>query len=333
MSESRLRYIQCGLGPIGCGIVRAAAGNPRLELVGAVDLAPDKVGKDVAEVADLPQSTGVTIVASMDEAPEADIVLHSTASHLPQIGPMLKRFIEMGLDCISTAEELTWPWLRAPELADELDALAQEKGVRLLGSGINPGFVMDVLPMLLTLPCGRVDKVIARRIVDTGTRRPQLQAKTGITLTEREYRERAEKGAVGHVGLPESVALLAAGLGWPWDEVTETIEPILTNEPVDTHHFSVREGHVIGGRQTAVCIADGVERIRLELEMSAGASDPHDAVEIEGDPSFSLRIDGGIPGDQATPAVVINIVDSLMAAKPGLLTAKDVIVPRWQVRS
>ena len=332
MATDAIRYIQCGLGPIGCGIVRAAAEQPGLQLVGAVDVAAGKMGRDVAEIAGLDQPTGVTVCGSIHDAPPAEVILHSTASHLPQIGPQLRQFIDAGLNCISTAEELTWPWLRAPEVADELDALAKEKGVRLLGSGINPGFVLDLLPMLLTVPCRQVDRVVARRVVDTGTRRPQLQAKTGITLTEREYRERAARGAIGHVGLPESVALLAAGLGWSWDDVSETIEPVIAEHPADTHHFSVREGHVLGGRQVAVAMEDSDERIRLELEMYAGAPDPHDEVVIEGKPSFRVRIDGGIPGDEATPACVINAIPSVLAAPPGLLTAKDIVVPRWQTK-
>jgi len=330
LTERPTTYIQCGLGPTGCGIVRAAAERPWLRLVGAIDIAPDKVGRDVADVAGLAQLTGVLVRDSLRDLPPADLVLHSTASHLRQVGPLLRQFVERGLSCLSTAEELTWPWLSSPDLAEELDALARQRGVRLLGAGINPGFVLDLLPMLLTVPCREVAAVRARRIVDTARRRPQLQARTGIGLTEREYRLRAAKGAIGHVGLRESVALLASGLGWSPEAVTETIEPVIADEPTETHHFMVRRGQVLGSRQVAEGTVGGTERIRLELALYAHAPDAHDEVQLVGSPSFTVRIDGGIPGDEATPAVVINVIPSLLAAPPGLLTAKDIVVPRWQ---
>jgi hypothetical protein len=325
-----IRYVQCGLGPIGCGIVRAAAERPWLTLVGAVDIAPDKAGKDVAEVAGLPAPTDVSVAGSLADAPPADLVLHSTASHLPQIAPLLRRIVERGSNCISTAEELTWPWLSAPELARELDSLARSKGVRLIGAGINPGFVLDLLPMLLTLPCNRVEAVHARRVVDTAKRRPQLQAKTGIGLTDREYRRQAAKGLIGHVGLRESVALLADGLGWSPEEVTETMEPVIADEPTETHHYMVRRGQALGSRQVAVGRVGGVQRIQLELAMYAHAADPHDELALQASPSFTVRIDGGIPGDEATPAIILNLIPSVLAAPPGLLTAKDIVVPRWR---
>jgi hypothetical protein len=330
LAERLVTYIQCGLGPTGCGIVRAAAERPWLRLVGAIDIAPDKVGRELAEVVGLAEPTGVFVGDSLRDLPPADLVLHSTASHLWQIGPLLRQFIEHGLNCLSTAEELTWPWLSSPDLAEELDALARERGVRVLGAGINPGFVLDLLPLLLTVPCQKVEAIRARRIVDTAKRRPQLQTKTGIGLTDREYRLRAAKGAIGHVGLRESIALLANGLGWSPDEVRETIEPVIADEPTETHHFMVRRGQVLGSRQVAVGVVGGTERIRLELAMYAHARDTHDEVQLIGSPAFTVRIDGGIPGDEATPAVVVNLVPSFLAAAPGLLTAKDILVPHWR---
>ncbi len=330
MTERPISYIQYGLGPIGCGIVHAAAEHPGLKLVGAVDIAPDKVGRDVAEIVGLMAPTGVLVRNSLRDVPPADLVLHSTASHLREIGPLLHDFIERGLNCISTAEELTWPWLSSPDLADQLDTFARERGVRLLGAGINPGFVLDLLPILLTVPCRRVEAVLARRIVDTAKRRPQLQVKTGIGLTAREYHVRAKKGTIGHIGLRESVALLAHGLGWRPEEITETIEPVIADEPTETHHFMVRRGQVLGSRQVAQGVVGGRERIRLELALYAHAPDAHDEVQLAGSPSFTVRIDGGIPGDEATPAVVVNLVPSFMAAPCGLLTAKDLVVPHWQ---
>lgn len=329
MNGEQVRYIQCGLGPIGCGIVREAAARSSLQLVAAVDTDAAKVGQDVAMVAAMPQPTGVVVQGSMDGLPEADLVLHSTGSRLADVGPQLTECLERGLSCISTAEELTWPWLTAPGLADELDALAKERGVRILGTGINPGFVLDLLPMILTMPCAEVQSIRAKRVVDTSTRRPQLQAKTGIGMTEHDYNEHLQRQAVGHAGLRESAALLAAGLGWNAESVVEMTEPVLAQEPVQTEHYGVRVGHVLGSHQVAMARIDGFLRIHLDLEMYAYAPEPHDEVTIEGRPPLRVWIDGGIAGDEATPACVLNTIAPVLSAPPGLLTAKDIIVPRW----
>ncbi|MGQ9730025.1 MAG: NAD(P)H-dependent amine dehydrogenase family protein [Candidatus Zipacnadales bacterium] len=328
--DRRIRCIQCGLGPIGCNIVKLVLERPELELVGAIDVAPTKVGRDVADVVGLDTPTGLTVQPSIHDCPTADIVLHSTASHLSHIAGSLREFIELGLNCVSTAEELAWPWLRAPRIADDLNARAKERGVRLLGAGVNPGFVLDLLPILLTLPCQEVTRVLARRIVDTATRRLQLQQKTGIGMTEQEYRARAERGAIGHVGLKESTALLAAGLGWMPATIEETVVPVIAEAPIHTHHFSVQTGQVLGSKQIARAIVAGTERVRLELVMYAGAREPHDAITIEGRPTLRVRVEKGIPGDEATPACVVNVIRSVLQAPPGLLTAIDIVIPRWQ---
>jgi hypothetical protein len=324
-----IKCIQCGLGPIGCGIVREAAARPNLQLVGAVDTDPAKLGQDAAAIAGMPRPTGIAVQGSMDGLPEADLVLHSTGSRLADVGPQLQDCLGRGLNCISTAEELTWPWLSAPDLAGKLDALARERGVRVLGTGINPGFVLDLLPMVLTMPCAEVQSIRATRVVDTTTRRPQLQAKTGLGMSEHDYSEHLQRQAVGHVGLRESAALLAAGLGWPTDSVVEMAEPVLAQQPVQTEHYSVRSGHVLGSHQMAVARVDGVMRVHLDLAMYAHAPEPHDEVVIQGRPPLTVRIDGGIPGDDATPACVLNTIPAVLSSPPGLLTMKDITVPRW----
>lgn len=324
-----IRCIQVGLGPIGCGIVRLIQERQCLELVGAVDVSPAKIGRDVGEIVALGQPTGVIVSESVRECPEADVVLQSTSSHLSQIAEQLKEFIGLGLNCISTAEEMTWPWLREPELADELNKLATAKGVRLIGAGVNPGFAMDLLPTLLTAPCQRVHRILARRVVDTLIRRPQLQKKTGLGITEAEYRALAQKGAVGHVGLRESAAVVAASLSWVPEAITEVTEPVLAEESLHFGSLSLSEGQVRGSRQVAEVIVDGESRVRLELDMYAGAPDPRDEIEIAGVPSFTVHIPSGIAGDEATPACVVNLIRPLLRSPIGLLTIKDMIAPHY----
>jgi 4-hydroxy-tetrahydrodipicolinate reductase len=193
----------------------------------------------------------------------------------------------------------------------------------VIGSGINPGFLMDTLPLVLSAACVRVDAVGVRRVVDTNQRRLPLQQKTGVGMTVEEFRARAAAGTIGHVGLPQSVAMLADGLGWRLDTCAFTLDPVVADRETVTGLGAVAAGAVIGQRQTATGIVSGENVIRFELQMSAGAQ-PLDAVEIEGEPFIRQVIEGGVNGDTGTEAVIVNLVPVISVAGPGLITMRDV---------
>jgi 4-hydroxy-tetrahydrodipicolinate reductase len=188
--------------------------------------------------------------------------------------------------------------------------------------------------LALTNVCQEVRSIRVKRVVDTATRRPQLQAKTGAGLSPAEFRFRVSDGAVGHVGLRESLFMIAETMGWQLDEVKESTEPVLATRRFETGAFVVDKGRVAGVQQTAVGVMGGREVIKLDLQMAMGAEDPRDVITIDGKPPINLRISGGVQGDQATAAIVANLIPTVMRARPGLLTMRDVpLIPFWGARS
>ena len=317
----RIRALLFGAGAIGAGIGRLAAQRGDIALVGAIDSAPDKAGRPLYEALELGPPAGgphPTIEADAERALAAarpQVVLHATGSYLPDVLPQLLACARAGANVVSTCEELAYPWRRHPELAKQLDAQAMSHGVTVLGTGVNPGFVMDTLVAALSGVCQRVERVRIARIVDVATRRVQLQRKVGVGLTVEEFRERVATGRCGHVGLQESCWLVAEGLGWRLDGLDERIEPVVAPD-----------GRAAGMRQVAVGTQDGHTLIEAVVQMSAGAERPRDEIEIEGTPPVRLVIDGGVQGDLATAAVVVNAVPRVVACAPGLITMLDLPV-------
>ncbi|HEV2304118.1 MAG TPA: hypothetical protein VGR93_01235 [Candidatus Acidoferrales bacterium] len=326
MSRKKIRVLQYGVGPIGASIVRLMRQKNALEIAGAIDSDPAKAGRDLGEVVGAPDAPwGITISADASEAlsKPADVVIHCTSSYLKDVVAQLMACIEAGCCIVSTCEELAYPFRKHPELSAKLDAAAKEEGVALVGTGVNPGFVMDKLVLTLSTVAQRVDSARSVRIVDASKRRLPLQKKIGAGMAPEEFRERVAAGVIKHHGLPESVAMVGDGLGFALEQITETIEPVIAEEPVQTEFLRVKAGQVAGVHQVARGIASGVEKIFMELKMYVGAKDPADTVTLTGEPNITLTVPGGTHGDIATAAVSVNAIPVILAATAGLRTARD----------
>jgi 2,4-diaminopentanoate dehydrogenase len=216
-----------------------------------------------------------------------------------------------------------------PSLAQQLDREARAAGVTLLGTGVNPGFVMDFLPAVLAGPCQRVSAIEVWRSQEAGTRRLPLQRKVGAGLSPDEFAAGVEAGRIGHVGLGQSARALGAALGWRLDDVAETIAPLITDGAREYEAGTIRAGMVAGVHQVAIGSVAGRKRIRLTLEMGVGVEDPRDEVVVHGDPVVHARFPGGISGDRATAALVVNALPHVLAAAPGLVSMADLPPPRF----
>ncbi len=327
-----IRTAHVGLGPIGLQIARATIDGGQGTPVAAVDVSADLIGRPLGELTGCKGAPDVRVAAELESslaaaaAAGAQLAVVATGSRLPAVCDQIRCAVRHGLNVVSTSEELTWPWLRHPGLAVELDREAQHHGVTIVGTGINPGFLLDLLPLLLCRPCQVVERVTAKRIVNVSLRRAQLQRKVGSGLDPARYRELAAEGKMGHVGLGESAAMLAAGLGWDYDDVDEGIEPVVAQHPVRTDHVSIEPGQVMGSHQTARIATDQGKTIELICRMTHGETDPRDEIIVDGDPWVRMRIDGGIFGDTATAGCTVNVFRQAVAARPGLLTVKDLPV-------
>jgi len=315
-----------GVGPIGSGIINLLSRKFWAQIVGAVDVDEEKVGKDLGEVVGLGRRIGVVISRDAHEVFERtspDLVVHATSSYLPDVCSQILQCVNAKADVVSTSEELSYPYRKYPDLARKIDEGAKAQGVTVLGTGVNPGFVMDTLAVAMSGVCQTVESVAAERVVDTSKRRWQLQRKTGAGLGVEEFRRLVEEGKIKHVGLPESAMMIGAALGWNLESVEEEITPVVAEQRIRTSYVEVIEGMVAGVRQVARGITAGRERVVLDLRMYVGAKDPRDSIRIEGVPPIDLSIRGGVQGDQATAAIVVNSIPNIVAASPGLKTMID----------
>jgi hypothetical protein len=324
--KKKIRIVQYGVGPIGASIARLMRQKSALEIVGAIDKDPAKAGRDLGEVVGAPDAPwGLPILPDARSALEksADLVVHSTSSYLASVMDQLLECIAAGCCIVSTCEELAYPFHKHVELSKKLDAAAIEEGVALVGTGVNPGFVMDKLALTLSAVAQRIDWVSAVRIVDASKRRLPLQKKIGAGMTPDEFNKQVAAGVIKHHGLPESIAMVADGLGFALDDISETIEPVLAEESIKTEFLEVTPGQVAGVHQIARGTAAGKEKIFMELRMYVGARHPADTVVLKGEPHLTLTIPGGTHGDVATAAVVVNAIPAILAANAGLRTSRD----------
>lgn len=321
-SEGPVPVVVMGLGFIGQSLVRAALLSPELELLGAVD--PQLAGRKLGDVVGRP-GVSMSVGAGLDavlKGRRGVVVLQATHSRFKEVLPTLLEIVRAGCHVVSTCEELTFPWLYHEAAADKLDRAAQEAGVVVLGTGVNPGFVMDRLVATAGQACGQVRHARLERLVDARTRREGLWSRIGMGLSEDVFFEQLETEKVGLVGLVESAALCALGLGMDCDDFEEEIAPVLAEEDLPGAPM-VRKGMVAGLAQTVIASEDGVERVRLEVTIAAGVDAPTDRITLDAEPAVRLRFEGGLDGDAATANVVINAAPRVTAAEPGLLTVLE----------
>lgn len=329
MSETGIPVVLAGLGEIGRAIARAALARPDLRIVGAVDPHPSLVGRSLSDVLGTP-APAIAIAEELSDVLQAvtgGVVLQATNSRFDDVLPEVEAAVRAGASVVSTCEELAWPWLNHEEAANALDRLCHERNVAVLGTGVNPGFVLDRLPALLAHVTGPVRHVHGTRVVDASLRRTGLQRKVGAGLTEQAFREAAEGGSIGHVGLAESAAMTAeACSGLEEYEVEEEISPLLSEEDVEGP-VPVRRGDVAGLHHVARVFAEGREVVRLDLTIAIRADDPRDEIELDSDPPVRLMVPGGISGDAATANAVVSAIPALVELR-GLVSVLDLPVGR-----
>ncbi len=326
-----IRVVHYGLGPIGTAIAQEVSRRPGLKIVGAIDRDPAKVGRDVGDVAGLKGRIGVRVErdASKIKKMKPHVVVLCTSSSMKALMPQIEAVLGAKAAVVSTTEELAYPTYTNVRHAAKIDKWAKKSKVAVLGTGVNPGFVMDALPIALTAACLRVDRVSVTRIQDARSRRLPFQQKIGAGLTTEQFQKRVDEGSIKHVGFTESIAMIADSLGWTLDRITDAVEPKLAQVTISSEYLAVDPGYVCGIVQEGVGYRKKEPVIRLYMEAYLGAPEPFDAIEIDGTPRLSVRVPGGIHGDTATAALVVNSIPKVLAAAPGLHTMLDMPLPSF----
>lgn len=323
-ASARPRVVFYGLGTIGRGALKLALETGAVTPVAGVDPRKDLLGKDLGELVDM-KKLGIPIAATLAEAMdgrEADAAIHTTESRVVLVSKQIRELVDEGLSVVTSCEEMIFPWHAAAKEADSLDKRAKERGVCVYGAGVNPGFVMDRLPVAALHATTRVSKVRVRRVVDSLSRRPQLRAKTGAGMSAEEFAKLVQAGRMGHVGLVESALFVARaleGLGHGGVEKVDGVtEPALAAADIAAPEGRIAKGRVAGVHQTCtVTLKDGCV-VLLDLTIAAGAEAPGDAVQIDGDPPVRFEIQGGMAGDVATASSLLNGVSLALHRPPGI---------------
>jgi 4-hydroxy-tetrahydrodipicolinate reductase len=327
-----IRVLHFGLGPIGAAVVRQAAARPGFRIVGAVDIDPAKVGRDLGEVAGVGRPLKVKVMPDAKKAIKAskpDVVVLCTSSSLARVMPQIEAILKARVPIVSTTEELAYPVGRNMRHAKKIHQLAKKARAGVVATGVNPGFVMDALPIALTGVCERVDAIRVDRIQDARVRRLPFQQKIGAGLTREQFQAKVDSGSVRHVGLAESITMIADALGWKLDRVTDEIQPKMAAETVKSEFLSVSPGYVCGIIQDGVGYRDGRAIITLHMEAYLGAPESYDSVRIEGSPAITSKVAGGVHGDVATASIVVNTIPKVLSAPPGLQTMRSLPLPSF----
>ena len=327
-----MRVMQIGLGPIGCAVSRLLVQKSGWHIVAAVDADPAKQGRDVGEVVGLEQRLGVTVASDLAAIPSSgiDLAFLTTVSTFPEVLPTLSTLIQHGIDVVSSTEELFYPYYRYAEQALALDELAKQHGVSVLGTGINPGFVMDTLVLVLTGVCQHITRIAVTRVANASGARPSLQRKLGLGLTPDVFAEHTAQRHVGVFGLVDSLAFLAYILKWHMDDFKERLVPVIADKPVRLAQGRVELGQVCGVRYMVKGMSHWKEVISFDLRMYLEAGNVRDTIYIEGTPTIEMTLKSNDMGDVAAAGLLVNMSPLVHQARAGLLTMVDLPLPHWQ---
>lgn len=323
-----IKFISFGLGTIGLEILKALLKKENYKLVGAVDIRDELINKDVGELINF-ENLNIPVKKNILEFGKCDIVVHSTGSRISDTFEQFKFLLSNGYNVISTCEELFYPYYFHKKEAEELNRIAKENGTRILGTGINPGFILDTLVAFTSTLSIEIEKISAERILDASKRRRQLQLKVGSGLTIEEFNKLKKENKIGHVGLLESLFFVFDALNFEIREFNEILEPLIAEEDIRTEYLEVKKGFVRGQFQKVTGISKDGKIIELTLIMALNEKESFDKVKIYGKPNIELIIKNGIQGDLGTAAVVSNYIPILLNKEPGLYTTKDLNLPRY----
>jgi len=331
-----IRVLHVGLGPIGAAVARQIAGRKGFRIVGAIDIDSKKIGQDVGVIIGATRKLRVKVgvdIGKTIKASKPDVAVLCTSSSLKGVLPELLEVIKHRVPVVTTTEEAAYPRKANRDLAKRIDEAARKARVAVLGTGVNPGFTMDALPIALSAVCERVDRIEVWRVQDARIRRLPFQLKIGTGLTPEEFLRKVESGSVRHVGFTESIQMIGDAIGWKLDKITDEVSPRIADQAVSSDWLSVAAGQVCGILQDGVGYVKGEPKVTLRLEAYLGAPESYDSVLIEGSPRISSKIDGGVHGDIATASITVNSIPAVIVATPGLRTMRDMRLPSFGVGS
>jgi len=332
MADSRFSVIQVGFGPMGRLVAKLLFKRQNINLLSIIDIDPSLKNRNVRDILEDETLPDLEIKSDVEEVIKGnsiDVMIIATSSSIEKIHPLVKLAVNSGINVISLCEQLSYPFLKYPKISGEIDSLAKEKKVTVLGTGINPGYLMDLLPIVITAPTQKVDHITVTRMMNSAKRRGPFQKKIGTGLTVEEFEKKiSNKEITGHVGLEESIGMILSALGLDYDEIKEfSPEPVIADKEIVTPYTKVEPGEVCGLKSIAIASNNGKEIVKLEFVAFAGEHEEYDSITIDGIPNIKQKIIGGVHGGIGTAAMIANLIPKVYSSPPGLLTMKDISVP------
>lgn len=335
---SNVKVVIWGFGAMGSGMARMLLKKKGVEIVGVCDLDPNKVGKSIYEILDIDRAGRPEVIIN-DKIEEVltekccDICLCATDSFTKNAFPKLKYAIEQKVNVISTAEEMAYPYAQSPELARELDKIARENGVTVLGTGINPGLIMDLLVVCLTGCMIDVEHIEAKRVNSLSPFGPAVMEEQGVGLTVEDFEKGVADGTLaGHVGFPESIQMIANAIGWKVERIEQQMKPIVTSVDRKSPYGFAKAGDVAGVNMTGQGYVNGEVKIDMihpqQIEPEMEGTYTGDYITIKGTPEVNMSIKPEVEGGLGTIAMCVNMIPHVINAEPGLKTMIDLPVPR-----
>ncbi len=329
-----IRVLILGTGQMGSGVARLVLEKAGLDLVGAYGRRAEREGLEVGHAVGLDADLGLSVsndLYATIEQTRPDVAIQTTCSTVEDAMDEITKLLENGINVISIAEEMAYPARRSPDAARELQRLAIENEVSVVGTGINPGFVLDLLIVTLTGICADIESIRATRINDLSGYGPSVLRSQGVGLTPEAFLQGVEDGdVVGHIGFPESICLIAGALGWKIDRIEESREPIVSRVLRETPFVSVAPGQVAGCLHTAVAYRQNAPVITLkhpqQISPALEGIETGDTIEIAGTPNIRIAGTPELAGDLGTIAIAVNVIPRLLNAAPGLHTMLDLPV-------
>jgi hypothetical protein len=324
-----------GTGMMGQGLLGFILDRPKdIDLIGVIVTNPAKEGRTVGELLGRPCDVKMTTDFASVLALKPDVVCICTQSFLHEVTDQVEPAVKAGVNVLCIAEKLAYPWASDPAWGDRFDALAKEHGVSILGTGINPGFILDALIVMWTSISLRVDRIEAQRVNDLSPFGPTVMKTQGVGTTVEEFERGVADGSiVGHIGFPESIHLIGRALGWKIDRVEETREPIVTSVERSTPHVTVKAGDVAGCKQIGRGYVGDELRIELvhpqQIHPGMEGVGTGDYIKVIGDPMVNMATSPEIPGGKGTYASTGNYIPLIVDAPAGMLTVVDLPLPRF----
>jgi 2,4-diaminopentanoate dehydrogenase len=328
----KIRVVQVGLGPIGAAIAKQLLARRAFQIVGVIDIDPQKVGRDVGDVLGIGRKLRLKVTDSISRTikeTKPDVAVLCTSSSLKAVADQFEEVVRHRVPIVTTTEEAAYPARGNRAVARRIDAAARKAKVAILGTGVNPGFTMDALPIALSAVCERVDRIEVQRVQDARIRRLPFQQKIGAGLSREAFQQRVDAGTVRHVGFTESIQMIADAMGWKLDRIVDDVGAKVADAPVTSDFLSVAAGQVCGVIQTGAGYVGTEMKVSLRLEAYLGAPQSYDSVLIEGSPRIYSKIEGGVHGDIATASMAVNSIPAVIAAPPGFRTMRDLRLPSF----